>query len=195
MNIFLDFDDTLTDSIENVVRIANKRYNKTANHKELSRWDFSDLYPDIKHEELTAIFGEKEFFDTLKLKNDVIKSLTGLCRSNNIIIVSKVTLKAMKPKALWIKNNLSDIGIKVQFIGVLLDKSKGVVDMADGIVVDDNVKFLEETNAKYKIYFNNQRKFDETQQWGGLTVYNWKELYKLLKDIIKKEKELKYGKI
>ena len=28
MNIYIDFDDTITMSIDNIVRIVNKRYNK-----------------------------------------------------------------------------------------------------------------------------------------------------------------------
>ena len=28
MNIYIDFDDTITSSVENVVRIINKRYNR-----------------------------------------------------------------------------------------------------------------------------------------------------------------------
>ena len=57
MNIYLDFDDTITQSIENVVRIVNKRYNKNINPKDIGEWDFSDVYPDIPLQDIINIFG------------------------------------------------------------------------------------------------------------------------------------------
>lgn len=47
MNIYIDFDDTITASIENVVRIVNKRYNRNVKPQDIGMWDFSDVYPDI----------------------------------------------------------------------------------------------------------------------------------------------------
>lgn len=195
MNVFLDFDDTITDSIENVVRIANKRYNRNNNHEDLERWDFFDMYPDIPRDEIMEIFGEQEFFDTLRIKPDALMVIYKLSKRNNFTVVSKVSEEALKRKAVWIRKNFNDIGIPLEFKGVPLGKSKGIIDMTGGVIVDDNVKFLEETNAKYKIYFNNGRKFDETQHWDGLTVHNWKELDTVLRDILHKEKGIANGKI
>ncbi len=47
MNIYIDFDDTITSSVENVVRIINKRYNRNVNVEDIGLWDFSDVYPDL----------------------------------------------------------------------------------------------------------------------------------------------------
>lgn len=195
MKIFLDFDDTITDSIENVVRIANKRYNCNKNHEDLARWDFFDMYPNIPREEITEIFGEQEFFDTLRIKPDALMVIYKLSKRNEFIVVSKVSKEAIPRKALWIRNNFNAIGIPLDFRAVPLGKSKGIIDMSDGVVVDDNVKFLDETNAKYKIYFNNGRKFDETQHWDGLTAHNWKELDSILRNILHEEKGITNGKI
>ena len=67
--------------------------------------------------------------------------------------------------------------------------------MSDGIMIDDNVTFLNETNAKYKILFDNDTKFHRNQEWDGLRVDNWKDLDKVLSDIISKEKGITNGKI
>ena len=90
MNIYIDFDDTIASSIENIVRIVNKRYNRNVKPQDIGKWDFSDVYPDIPLESIIGVFGEKEFFKTLKLKNDVIPTLRRYGKYNNLIIVSKI---------------------------------------------------------------------------------------------------------
>ena len=195
MNIYIDFDDTITSSIENVVRIINKRYNRNVKPQDIGMWDFSDVYPDIPLENIVSVFGEKEFFKTLKLKNDVIPTLRRYAKYNHLIIVSKVDGIAIKEKYDWIKEHLMDIGIDIEFRGIPLGKSKGIIDMSDGIMIDDNAQFLKETNAKYKILYKCDRVFDDTQDWDGYTVSNWKELNKLLHNIISQEKGHTNGKI
>lgn len=197
MNIYIDFDDTITMSIENIVRIINKRYKKNIDHKDISKWDFSDVCPDISIEEIVDIFGEEEFFNTLHLKPNVLPILRKYSKYNDIIIVSKVSLQAMKRKNEWIKTHLSSIGIPVQFRGISLRRSKGDIDMSDGIMVDDNTNFLRETNAKYKIFYKNNRKFDELQNLDDVdyVVSNWTELDSVLNKIISEEKGYTNGKI
>lgn len=195
MNIYIDFDDTITSSVENVVRIINKRYNRNVKSQDIGKWDFSDVYPDIPLEDIVGVFGEKEFFKTLKLKNDVIPTLRRYAKYNNLIIVSKVDGIAIKEKYDWIKEHLIDIGIDIEFRGIPLGKSKGIIDMSDGIMIDDNAQFLKETNAKYKILYKCDRAFDDTQDWDGCTVSSWKELNKLLHNIISQEKGHTNGKI
>lgn len=195
MNIFIDFDDTITMSVENVVRIVNKRFGKNVKTENIKEWDFSDVYPDIPLKDIVDIFGEDEFFQTLRLKEDVLPTLRRYGQYNTITIVSKVDMVAMKRKNDWIKEHLIDIGININFRGIPLGKSKGIVDMSGGIMIDDNAEFLKETNAKYKILYKCNRKFDEEQEWDGYVVHNWKELDALLKNIITKEKGYTNGKI
>ena len=195
MNIYIDFDDTITMSVENVVRIINHRFDKNIQPTDIAQWDFSDVYPDIPLQDIVKVFGEKEFFETLKLKPYVITTLRKYIRYNNITIVSKVDAVALKRKNDWIKKHIIDLGIPVKFRGIPLDKSKGIIDMSNGIMVDDNAKFLNETNAKYKILYKCNRKFDDLQEWHGLTVSNWKELDNLFNTIITNEKGYTNGKI
>ena len=193
MNIYLDFDDTITDSVQNVVRIVNKRYDKKVKWNDIGAWDFSDVYPDIPLQDIVKVFGEQEFFDTVYIKEYAILALHKLTKRNDVYIVSKCDHEASKRKHEWIKSNLEKIGINTQFTPIPLNGSKGMVDMSDGIFVDDNVKFLEETNAKYKIFFNNRGKIE--QRWDGLEVDNWYDLYDVMAEIIGKEKGITNGKI
>lgn len=195
MNIYIDFDDTITQSVENVIRIVNQRFNKNVKVQDIGEWDFSDVYPDIPLKDIVNVFGEEEFFRTLKFNDDVIPTLRKYTKYNNIIIVSKVDMSIIQRKFNWVKNHLIDIGINVEFYGVPLGKSKSIIDMSDGIMIDDNASFLKETNAKYKILYKCNRKFDTKQEWDGYTVSSWKELNNLLHNIISKEKGYTNGKI
>ena len=195
MNIYIDFDDTIARSVENVVRIVNKRYNKNVNWQDIRKWDFSDVYPDIPLDDIVKVFGEQEFFDTLKLQPYAIFVLRRFAKNNTIKIVSKVDMKAMERKGDWIKEHIQNLGINISFIGIPLGASKGNIDMSDGIMIDDNAKFLKETNAKYKILYHCGRAFDVSQDWDGLFVSDWYELKDMLYDIISKEKGITNGKI
>lgn len=195
MKIFIDFDDTITMSVENVLRIVNKRYNKNVSVEDIGKWDFSDVYPDIPLKDIVKVFGEEEFFKTLKLKQNVLPVLRKYTKYNDVIIVSKTDMTAMQRKNEWINEHIKSFGIPIRFVGIMLKSSKGILDMSDGIMIDDNATFLNETNAKYKILYKNNRKFDELQEWDGYTVSNWKELNTLLHKIIANEKGYTNGKI
>lgn len=195
MKIFIDFDDTITMSVENVLRIVNKRYNKNVSVEDIGKWDFSDVYPDIPLKDIVKVFGEEEFFKTLKLKQNVLPVLRKYTKYNDVIIVSKTDMTAMQRKNAWINEHIKSFGISLRFVGIMLKSSKGILDMSGGIMIDDNATFLNETNAKYKILYKNNRKFDELQEWDGYTVSSWKELNTLLHKIIANEKGYTNGKI
>ena len=192
MKIYIDFDDTIAQSLPVVVNIVNKRYGRDANVQDIGRGvavAFCEGYDIVK------VFGEDEFFKHLKPKKDAVRVLHKFCKRNELIMVSKVDTKALWNKNHWLDRTLRNVGIDIRFIGIPLGKSKGLIDMSDGIMIDDNVAFLNETNAKYKILFDNDTKFHRNQEWDGLRVDNWKDLDKVLSDIISKEKGITNGKI
>ena len=115
---------------------------------------------------------------------------------NNITIVSKIIDRtAMVNKDEWIRKHLIGSGVDVKFRAIKITQSKGLIDMAGGIMVDDNAKYLQETNAKYKILFRNDTKFSKQQKWSGIEVDNWEDLDKIMRKIIQKEKGISNGKI
>ena len=106
MKIFIDFDDTIAMSVENVLRIVNKRYNKNVSVEDIGKWDFSDVYPDIPLKNIVKVFGEEEFFKTLRLKQDVLPVLRKYTKYNDVIIVSKTDMNAMQRKNTWINEHI-----------------------------------------------------------------------------------------
>lgn len=195
MNIYIDFDDTITNSIQALLAISNRRYGTSYKIEDVGDWNFKDIYPNIPLKEIVSIYDTDEFYNLLSIKRDALFVLRRFAKRNKIFIVTKVNKKSMVQKFQWIKEHIQNFGIDVELIGIPLNKSKGIVDMSEGIMIDDNVKFLNETNAKYKILFKNNRKFDELQEWSGMSVTSWQELEKILYNIISKEKGITNGKI
>lgn len=195
MNIYIDFDDTITNSIQALLAISNRRYGTSYKIEDVGDWNFKDIYPNIPLKEIVSIYDTDEFYNLLSIKRDALFVLRRFAKRNKIFIVTKVNKKSMVQKFQWIKEHIQNFGIDVELIGIPLNKSKGIVNMSEGIMIDDNVKFLNETNAKYKILFKNNRKFDELQEWSGMSVTSWQELEKILYNIISKEKGITNGKI
>lgn len=195
MNIYIDFDDTITNSIQALLAISNRRYGTSYKVEDVGNWDFKDIYPDIPLKEIVSIYDTDEFYNLLNIKRDALFVLRRFAKRNKIFIVTKVNKISMVQKFQWIKEHIQNFGIDVELIGIPLNKSKGIVDMSEGIMIDDNAKFLNETNAKYKILFKNNRKFDDLQEWFGLSATSWQELERILYDIISKEKGITNGKI
>ena len=68
--------------------------------------------------------------------------------------------------------------LNVPVYGLTLDHAKSVVDMRGGLLVDDCVANLRDSNAKYKIQFleyddglNDVREW--TKGWKGFRMYEW----------------------
>ena len=102
MKIYIDFDDTIAQSLPVVVNIINKRYGRNANVQDIGRWNFSDVYPDISTHNIIKVFGEDEFFKHLKPKKDAVRVLHKFCKRNELIVVSKVDTKALWNKNGWL---------------------------------------------------------------------------------------------
>ena len=61
MKIYIDFDDTIAQSLPVVVNIVNKRYGRNANVQDIGRWNFSDVYPDISAHNIVKVFGDRGY--------------------------------------------------------------------------------------------------------------------------------------
>lgn len=195
MKIFVDFDDTIVDSVENVIRIANNRYGQKVTINDIIQWSFDGVYDGVDSQDIVNIFYEDDFFKTLKLKDHALITLSKLSARNEIIIATKTTRDGLIKKYKWIKENLKHVCKHIDLMGFNLEQTKYIPSMEESIMIDDNVQFLEESKAKYQIFYNNHRPFDETQQWDGLEVDNWWDLENMLKDILRKEKGFTNGKV
>lgn len=168
LNLFMDFDEVLVDSIRSILLILNPRYGTDFKPDDCTQWDFRDLFPDITPDEVEKCFESDEFWGTLRFKTvgqNVLDFLDKLKSYYNIVIVSKGTETNLKKKRQWLIDNMP---IPYSFIPIGLDGSKGDIDMAGGVHIDDNQYYLNESNATYKILFYNATcETDWNNEWGG----------------------------
>lgn len=96
-----------------------------------------------------------------------------------ICIVSMGTTQNLAGKNIWIKENLP----YVKFLGCNFNtyKDKSHIDMSDGILIDDEQKHLNKSNAKTKICFGDE--YEWNKEWNGDRCYNWYDVKKYLERI------------
>lgn len=183
--LFLDFDNTIVDTIAAVVSLYNEDY---ASHEgfvqidpsEVTSWEFTECNL-ATYEEIDRYFGDKRFFQRVKLYPSAGQVLRSLSHRYDITIVSHGYASNLKLKEKWVKDNLFkeilDGSCNAEFIGVDWEthNDKSHVDMSNSIFVDDSIRNLETSSAKYKILYG------EYMDWNNTNIEfirckNWLDL-------------------
>ena len=183
--LFLDFDNTIVDTIAAVVSIYNEDY---ASHegfiqvdpKDVTSWELTECNL-ATYEEIDKYFGDKRFFQRVKLYPSAGQVLRSLSHRYDITIVSHGYASNLKLKEEWVKDKLFkeifDNSCNAEFIGVNWEthNDKSHVDMSNSIFVDDSIRNLETSSAKYKILYG------EYMDWNNTNIEfirckNWLDL-------------------
>ena len=174
MKIYLDFDETITNSIRAVLSVLNPKYNTTYSPEEVKLLDFGDVFPNVKTDEIESCFESDIFWKNLTFKEnaqEVIEKL--LNRNYELTIVTKGTFNNLIKKVCWINKYFDN---RINIVTLKPNESKGNIDMSDGILIDDNQFYLKESNAKYKILFENYKNCEWNNAWDSYIVHNWLEV-------------------
>lgn len=183
--LFLDFDNTIVDTIAAVVSLYNEDY---ASHEgfvqidpsEVTSWEFTECNL-ATYEEIDRYFGDKRFFQRVKLYPSAGQVLRSLSHRYDITIVSHGYASNLRLKEKWVKDKLFkeifDNSCNAEFIGVDWEthNDKSHVDMSNSIFVDDSIRNLETSSAKYKILYG------EYMDWNNTNIEfirckNWLDL-------------------
>lgn len=190
MNIYIDFDNTLTNTSAKVVEILNKRMNQNKDYKRLKEYDFSDLYPNLTYWDIEEVFNDKELYENIEVYNNAIDVIKGESARNNIYIVTLGTKENLEIKKTFLKK--IGLGKCVEFIGILNTgkNDKSCVDMKDGVFIDDHIDCLLSTNAKTKILFKSFEKAKWSNCDGIEDIYvvrSWDDIKSII-DFLMEEK-------
>ena len=165
--IFIDFDDTICDSIQADVTILNERYGTNIDKSEVMCWNFRDVFPQLGEDEIEDLFDDPHFFEIVQFKPNAKEFVLS---TPNARIISKGRPKNLELKKQWlIDNGLGDI----PFIGIGLDNSKGDYINYDSILIDDNKGNLDSVDCKYKVMFQTNEFSDWQREWDGLRIKEW----------------------
>lgn len=177
-DLFLDFDNTIANSLKRIVEMYNEDYIsypdfKKADWRKVRIWNFGDQCHLLTNNVIERYFGEKRFFDGLELYENAKEAIERLSELYTIKIVSMGNSDNLKYKGQYILNNLNGISeyIPINFKDA---DNKEHIDMSDGIFIDDNTKYLNSSNAKVKIVYGEL--YEWNKDWNGLRFQNWIKL-------------------
>lgn len=167
--LYVDLDDCLLNTSEAIFKILQELFKSDGDDfcswtieeclANETAWDFSNFIQGrLSRDEFNELFESDLFWNTLEINEEFLELLNQYSKNYNIIFVSKgreINLRQKKEYLASLFNN-GRIEFDYGFYGIKNGKSKNIVDMSDGIQIDDNFYSLEDTNAKVKILFRNK---------------------------------------
>lgn len=188
INIFIDFDNTIVNSTKKLIELLNLKHNTNINWEDVKKYNCTDVFPNVSHEEILNIFNNKDFFKELDIFNNFNETLIKYKNYCNYYICTIGTKNNLSLKKKWCYKNMP---ITYGFYGIeKLDMNKESVDMVDGIIIDDHIQNLRSSNAKYKILFKGEFDTDWNCKLGYedyIEVRNWEDILVVLDNILIKE--------
>lgn len=192
MNLYIDFDNTIVNSSEVIVKMLNEKFGENKDWKKLRRYDFKDLFPSRSYWEIEKCFESDKMFEEIELFPEVYETLNSFKdKFDRMSVVTIGTDINLEKKRRFVKDRFS---FDIELIGIKNDgrSNKGSVDMRNGVFIDDHIDCLHSSNAKVKILI----KTSENSEWSKIepnddiyVVSNWYEIYSIL-DFITKNKEM-----
>lgn len=182
--LFVDFDSTITASIKSFCKTYNFLYKyhesfKPADWTKVNQWDFGDQCPLLPDKQSVAeIFASKHFFKKLEFMPGAREVLYALHKEYDVVLVTIGDHVNLARKSMWIYQKLGFVKdvILLNNEGGKMDKS--LVQMHNGIFIDDVASNLESSNAEVKICYGQTYPWNE--EWQGFRCENWNDVAKLL---------------
>lgn len=191
--IIWDVDDVVWSAAEVCVDIINERfilpYQTPKSVNDIKDWGFKSIYRDITQKDIEDIFASDEFFNRVQLKEGFVTALkSGLLSKYNNVFVTKGSKENLIKKEKCLQRMLGGDFEMFEFVGLSMEENKSDINMIGGIIIDDNVNYLKNTNAYLKILLKNDREtqynnLSDKEQCSIENLYivnNWDELIQVL---------------
>jgi len=164
LNLYVDFDATIADSVSSFCSEYSHRHKFDKGYikpipSKVNKWDLSDQCTLLHKGEAEEIFGSYGFFKYLKLMPNAIEILTELSKEFKLTIVSIGSYQNISLKARYIEDNLSFIKNSILIVNDGCDMNKAII--RDGILIDDHASNLITSNAEIKICFGKTYPWNE----------------------------------
>lgn len=177
--LFIDFDNTIVNSTEAYCDLYNLVYKdhlkfKPAKWYEVEEYGFRDECPLAK-DNILKMFSDPYFFKVLKFMCGNTKEvLEKLSEKYEVHITSIGSPMNIHYKSKWIHEKLPFV--KCLELICLNENipNKSIVDMANGIHIDDVDSNLQSTNADYKIIYGDI--YDWNKESKYRRCFNWTDI-------------------
>lgn len=186
--LYIDFDNVVFDTVDAIKYMYDEDYRLYDGYVEVpvekvKKYEFTELTLLTK-EKLNEYFCSGRFFDLVSCIEGAELSIAMLNQLLNlpVVFVSIGTPENIRGKEQWVKTFNEAFGIDTEFIGVYgFDKSE--IDMSGGILIDDELKNLNSSNADLKICFGN---YDWNKEWTGIRAENWSKVRQIISGEVKR---------
>lgn len=186
IKVYLDFDNTLVDSNSAMVYLLNQEFGTKKEYKDLKKYDFKDLFPELTDEHCEELFGDWRLFSLLEFFDNCFETLNYFKKRCNYSLVTYGNKYNLSAKKIWCERYLpflKELHL-LEYVPGDINYDKSMIDMSDGIFIDDHIDYLRSSNAKVKILFRNNHDGDwnEINNLDDVYVVNsWKEIYHIIK--------------
>lgn len=160
--IFWDIDDVVLNTNEAMVEYLNTYYRIPNNlppktQKDCKDWGYHSIKKDLSEKEREKIFDSLEFWLLMEMKPEFVGLLkSGVLDGYNNCFVTKGNKENIKRKLEFLLNfQIQNYIKRFEYYGLELSESKSLIDMKDGIMIDDNFYNFEGVNAGLKILVKN----------------------------------------
>lgn len=152
-DMFLDFDGTSANSVKRLVRIFNKKFRTNHDWRYTKEYNLTDLFPSLTHKNIIEVFDNDDFFDDLELFDGFLEVIHKFEKHFNYYIATIGTPNNLINKKIYCCDNFD---FKYEYKPIQKDGTgKNEIDMSNGILIDDHIDNLRNSNAKIKILFKN----------------------------------------
>lgn len=142
------------------------------------KWDMTDIIPYLNPTQIDSIFEYDKFFKSLEFMDGAYEVLQMLTEKYEVIIVTMGSLPNLSMKAEWIKQNLPFIHNVILLYNADGDTDKSMVDMSDGIFLDDHQNNLWTSNSIEQYVFGEI--YEYNQDYKGTRLYTWDDVRRKL---------------
>lgn len=181
--LYIDFDCVIVNTIKRIVDLYNDDH---AYYKDfipvdwslIDTWKFEELHLE-PYAVIDKYFSQPRFFRDLEWMDNAEEVLQRLSEKYEIKVVSIGTRENLVGKQLWLLKNMP----YAKFLPVRIDEEndKSSIDMSDGVLIDDSITNLINSNATAVICFGDI--YSWNRNWDGERCANWYDVEEYLRDL------------
>lgn len=182
--LFIDFDNTLVDTVQALAKMYNEEYrgkDRVSEDIDYQHWDLTELFPLWDENKINEMFNCRFISMYYSGFNGAYSTIKKLRKNFDIYIVSCGECLNLAGKAMWIHNSdlfPKDINVILLTMDNNAQPDKSIIDMSNGILIDDNLTALDTSNAKFKYVFGKEREYNKTNKYKRLET--WPDVLELL---------------
>lgn len=186
MNIYIDFDGVIVNTVKAVVELYKedyKRYDGFEDIKwqDIDTWNFEELKLASK-EAIDGYFNTSRLFDKLEFMSNALDTILELAKENKVYIVTMGEDENIRLKEKWFKRILGGKEAKnIELIGCDFKEysDKSHIDMSGALFIDDSYNNLSTSNASWKLLFGEVHEWN--RDWHGDKVKDWNEVLEYIR--------------